>query len=781
MTLNAEQLIDLVKATGFELSDPELKLLRCVAIGEIADFSTGDENQNNPEQAAAWDSSRCLPAKLIKWLCTNEESVKVLGHRGLEVTGARIDGSLDLSFVRMEFPLVLHRCAFMEAVQLEHAAVRLLDLSGSYITSKQIHDVSGKTLTSALNARGLNVESDLLLRERLYATGRVSLQGAKIGGNLLCDNSTFSNEEGCSLILQSAEISGFVYLSDNFKSFGFVSLANVKINGDLVCTNGKFKHFEMAIFAPSSDIKGSVSLSGKDFNADGEVNFQGSCIGGDFNCSDGKFTNANRNAYCSSLKLSNCEVKGNVFLNNSFESIGEVNFQGSCIGRDFNCRDGKFTNVNGNIYYVSLGLSGCEIKGNVFLNYSFKSIGTVQLSNASIGGNLNCCMGKFYNESYGHFQPLSLEIDHAEVKGSVQLNFGFHSIGTIRLNNTVIGGDLDCCDAFLEANKNINLYRDKSLPQALLIYDENASSLCANGASIQGSLRLTRKFTADAWISFVNAEIGHLFVLSLEVSCQFSIDLRFAKIYAIQDKKESWPKAGRLDLDGLIYERIAQGSPITGSERLDWIRRQCLKENFSPQPYEQVARVLQISGHQEAAIKVLIGEQEDRLKYGGLGQFERFWNGFLYHTISHGYKPHRALLFSLFIIYIGLIVFDLGYAQGLIEPSELEAYSIATTKDSSPSIPSNLGSSTGTQMVKTPPAYPEFYSLMYSVDVFLPIIDFHQESFWLPKASRGQEISPFKLRWGGVLLAYFWLHILLGWIFTSLWVAGFTGLVKRLE
>jgi hypothetical protein len=77
--------------------------------------------------------------------------------------------------------------------------------------------------------------------------------------------------------------------------------------------------------------------------------------------------------------------------------------------------------------------------------------------------------------------------------------------------------------------------------------------------------------------------------------------------------------------------------------------------------------------------------------------------------------------------------------------------------------------------------YPMFNAPMYSLDAFLPIIDLHQESKWLPNANKGKEIPLFflKARSGQLLLWYFWVHILAGWILTTLWVAGFTGLVRN--
>jgi hypothetical protein len=626
----------------------------------------------------------------------------------------------------MDFPLVLQRCAFCEAIWLERATLRFLDLSGSYITSSQSPNASGKIVATALNARGLSVESDVILRENFCSTGEVCLQGARVGGNVLCDNSYFSNEMGYSIIAQSAEIDGFIYLSDGFESIGLASFSNAKIGGNLICTNGRFRHEKMALFAP------------------------------------------------------NLEIKGSVYLNGDFKAVGEVSFRGSSIGGDFQCGDGKFRNIQGNRYDISLNLSGSEIKGDVYFNDYFESNGTVKLSNVFIGGNLNCCMGKFHNRSRGHISPLSLVANSADIRGDFSLALA-QSVGQMQVINTSIAGDFSCNGGVFEVNRNCSLYEQDDLPNLLRHERDGDTSIFIGSVDIRGSVLLSKNFIANGWVSFVGSKIGGTFVLAVDNPNLMSIELRTARMSTIEDSKESWPKHGCLALDGLIYEKIAQGSPVNGAERLDWIRRQNLKDNFSPQPYEQAARVLQASGHQEAAIKVLIGKQDDLRKYGGLSKVKQFWNWFLSRTIAHGYKPHRALLFSLAIIYIGLFVFDLGYTHGLIEPSELEAYSISNTRDASTPALIYPDSNSSSQMPKTPPSYPEFYSLIYSVDVFLPIIDFHQESFWIPRASRGKKISPFTLRWGGVLLAYFWLHILLGWVFTSLWVAGFTGLVRRLE
>jgi hypothetical protein len=51
--------------------------------------------------------------------------------------------------------------------------------------------------------------------------------------------------------------------------------------------------------------------------------------------------------------------------------------------------------------------------------------------------------------------------------------------------------------------------------------------------------------------------------------------------------------------------------------------------------------------------------------------------------------------------------------------------------------------------------------------------------------NKGYEIvvpaTGLRVRWGGLLRVYLWVHTILGWALTTLWLAGFTGLVRRLK
>lgn len=240
------------------------------------------------------------------------------------------------------------------------------------------------------------------------------------------------------------------------------------------------------------------------------------------------------------------------------------------------------------------------------------------------------------------------------------------------------------------------------------------------------------------------------------------LDLRFAKVNTFSFKDDPaetiwlaetiWiekMKQGQLCLNGFVYSSVSVTNNVIKSKRLlKWLRLQ-YTDDFALQPYEQLAAVLKANGHQEAAIAILIGKEEDRRRYGGLGCWGKSWNWFLGLTIAHGYRPQNALIYSVFVMLVGWGFFSVG--EGLM----------TETNDKHKS-------------------YAVFNSLVYSIDTFTPVVDFHQEGTWLPDASKGKEISLllFKIRQGELLRTYFWFQIVAGWVLTSLWVAGFTGLVR---
>ena len=74
----------------------------------------------------------------------------------------------------------------------------------------------------------------------------------------------------------------------------------------------------------------------------------------------------------------------------------------------------------------------------------------------------------------------------------------------------------------------------------------------------------------------------------------------------------------------------------------------------------------------------------------------------------------------------------------------------------------------------------QFNAIVYSIDSFVPLIDFHQERYWLPNADAGAfAVRGVVFHWGQLLRIYHWLHIAVGWFVSFCIVAGLTGIVRK--
>jgi hypothetical protein len=99
--------------------------------------------------------------------------------------------------------------------------------------------------------------------------------------------------------------------------------------------------------------------------------------------------------------------------------------------------------------------------------------------------------------------------------------------------------------------------------------------------------------------------------------------------------------------------------------------------------------------------RVLIAKQDDLRRRGSLNWWGKCWNWLLGISIKHGYIPHRILFAMVLFVCLGTVLFGLGFDNGLM--SKLQSVPNGKTADAD---------------------YPKFQPFVYSIDTFLPIIDF---------------------------------------------------------
>jgi hypothetical protein len=344
-----------------------------------------------------------------------------------------------------------------------------------------------------------------------------------------------------------------------------------------------------------------------------------------------------------------------------------------------------------------------------------------------------------------------ISADGIKVIGDLSLNDGFGAEGEVRLIGAEIGGDLDC-----EKGQFSNPTGD---------------ALIANRIKVAGAVFLRSGFKAKGEIRLLSSDFGGPHQChGVNSEAGISLDLRGARIGTLYDDAESWPDSGKLCLDGFVYARLDDRAPRDAKSRIEWLRRQPPGQ-FLPQPYEQLAAVFKNEGRESDAKKILIAKEEDPARLSQLNPLGGLWHYVSKLTICYGYRPWYALLWALALVIIGCIVFASGMKHGLVAPTSESAY-IAQS------------GSGERQLADT---YPRFNSLFYSLDVFLPIIDLHQEKYWLPHAERGAVVG--WLQWverlglsaptyGSLLRCYMWFQILAGWMLTSLFIAGLTRVVR---
>ncbi|MDR3577506.1 MAG: hypothetical protein P4L50_26890 [Anaerolineaceae bacterium] len=814
-----QSLPDLVPEGLKPLHQLEGKIITALPLGQTA-------SNFKPEDVidlANLADEQIVRSEFLSWLLNSPEAAKKVHNKGLSLRGARITDPLDLADSHWGFPLRWINCSILENISLDRGTFALLDFSGcqtgplsacsvqvqfDILLKEGFKAVGGVNLSEAniggdldcstaeliapddfaLNAANATIKGNVYLTPGFMATGEVCLMGANISGNLDAGGARLDNPSGYTLNLANSTIRGNVNLADKFRSKGFATLISADIGGDLNCQGGHFENpLGFSLAADGFTTGGEVYIS-KGFMAKGVVSFSGASLGGDLVCTGGRFNTPQGYALNAAIST----IKGNVFLNTGFNSTGEVCLMGASIAGTLDASAAELDNPKEQDDYT-LNAANSTIRGNLNLSDNFKSSGTLNIISADIGGDLNCKAGQFENP-----QGYALSADGISVKGEVYFSDKFKARGTVSFAGANLSSDLVCTagefenltgDALNAANTTIkgNAFLNtgfKSRGEVDLVSasidgildcgggeftNPNGDALNAANLTSQSDVYLRFGFKAVGNVNFFGASIGKnlecrlgvfmnpggyaLTADNMKVAGSFNwrelngaprgiISLTNANVAVLDDDESDWPEPGNLNIDGFVYGPLtAPQVPADAKARLRWLALRDANAN-SVQPYTQLISVFKEMGLTDDAQNVAIARQRAmRKQQKGLS---RFWSWILDTTISYGYHPSRVILmFILPIILLGSLVFAWAFSLGAMQ-------------------------ATGSQ-AQLAPKDQRFDALAYSVDVFLPIVDLHQESAWTPNAAAKD----------GLFFEYYlYFHILSGWFFTTLAVAAITGLVR---
>ena len=237
------KLIALAKRFG-ELSEAESRMLESVATGKEAfcgesndrDHPSNHAGFSEPASAAApWRKDREIRAEVIRWLCTSEDTKKLLDPSGIQVFGARIVNPLNLDYVKIPVPIALKHCRLIKPASFHASTLKALDMEGSW--------------TQALDIASATVNDYLALSGGFHAEGQVDLSRTRIAHDLNLSSAFVTNPSGYAIRGDGCSVGGYVFLIPDpsmekgrfsFCAIGTVLLTGAAIGGDLDCTGAQF-------------------------------------------------------------------------------------------------------------------------------------------------------------------------------------------------------------------------------------------------------------------------------------------------------------------------------------------------------------------------------------------------------------------------------------------------------------------------------------------------------------------------------------------------------------
>ena len=363
-----------------------------------------------------------------------------------------------------------------------------------------------------------------------------------------------------------------------------------------------------------------------------------------------------------------------------------------------------------NVKCGGVALRGAEIGGHLFLHDS-KFEDTVNLTFATIGGSL--LMRTLTSE--GIYSDVLLE--GAKIDRHMSMS-GAKFRGTFDVRSASVRGDVLMRGA--KFNKPLNLSALK-VGSDFDLQGATLRGLDLTGTRIEGALKLgSLQHKKIEWTSY-NDDDGN------GESRGPKLTLRNTSVDVLQDTQDAWPLNLELELDGFTYSRLGVGREerlyMRGSKWfVDWLAKD---KSYSPQPYQQLARVLGTAGLHSIADKVLYTNREREREDSGWG----WWSFLTVNWLVFGYGYGLKSLWTL--VWAGVFVV-LGTAILVIHEERHKK---------------------------------EALGFWYSLDMLLPVIHLREAHYE----------ADLENKW---VRRYFYVHKILGYVLTSLLFAGLSGLTK---
>ena len=385
-----------------------------------------------------------------------------------------------------------------------------------------------------------------------------------------------------------------------------------------------------------------------------------------------------------------------------------------------------------------------------------------------------------------------LNAQRLQCNGPLHLSGGFQATGLVDMSVATIIGQLDCDDGkFLAKDKALNCETISVGADVLLSEEfEARGRIVLFRAVITGNLQISGA-TLTTGLVAQGMRVRAGFFWRNVTGDGIEVDLIDAHVGTLIDSPGSWTSVKRLRLSSFRYDRIE--SKMDVQERLDWLaKHDATVCPFTPQPYVQLANVLRRQGMISAVNTVMI-KRKDLQRDADMEQAvqgNEWWGLFALVMLlrpflslpfkwmfGYGHQPARVLLWIAAILGITFWFAQKIHIHGQFAPTSSVVLTSQDWLDSFPTEPlpasSPLWRAQLDAWAQTTSGrdYTSFSAFLYALDLFIPLDALGQEKNWAPSAERGW--------WGDWGHRLRWLVQMAGWVITAIGAAVVTGLIGR--
>jgi hypothetical protein len=293
----------------------------------------------------------------------------------LTLCGARITGSLDLSYARIEHPITFRDCVFDQPLVLAEARLGALTLDGSRFPG--------------IDAPNLEVDGDLGL-SGVSSSRTVQLTGAHLHRDVRLHGAQLRHGDDQEVALDADHlvVDGSVAGDRGFEASGTVTMAGARVNGSIRLDGARITaHGERKVA-----FYGDGMTIGHDFNAqglraEGEVRLVDVTIASTLELRGAKLINAGGVA----LRLDRSEISSSLYCDNGFTAAGEVcaigaHVKGSVYLNNAELGTPASTPGTAGPAGVALRLVRTKVDGDLGCWEGFVGHGTLDLARSSVAG-----------------------------------------------------------------------------------------------------------------------------------------------------------------------------------------------------------------------------------------------------------------------------------------------------------------------------------------------------------------------------------------------------------